>query len=175
MRRWRAASAPEETAEKAEASLAPPARRRLSPVITGVAILALAACAGRAGPRPPLPYDPLRESARARDVAAEFIAAEASGDASGDTLLAPDADFIMSGIPVTRRPRLAGVLGHGEATIEDTRIQLTGVFAWVVAAYHWTADDGNDEERGRATMVLERQSAGWRIRHVHSSTVAPWQ
>ena len=148
MRRWRAAS--------------------------GIAALALSACAARAGPRPPLPYDPVRETALARDVATEFIAAEAGGDAAADTLLASDADFIMSGIPVTRRPRLAGVLGHGAATIEETRTQLAGAFAWVVTTYHWTADDGNDEEHGRATMILERQRAGWRIRHVHSSTVAPW-
>jgi hypothetical protein len=148
MRRWRAAS--------------------------GIAALALAACAGRAAPRPPLPYDPLRETALARDAAAAFIAAEARGDESADTLLASGADFIMSGIPLTRRPRLAAVLGLGQATVEDMRTQLAGDFAWVVAVYRWTGSRGDDAERGRATMILERRSAGWRIRHVHSSTVAPW-
>jgi len=43
---------------------------------------------------------------------------EARGDESADTLLSPGADFINGGIPVTRRPRLAAVLGRGEATIE---------------------------------------------------------
>ncbi len=149
MRRWRAAS--------------------------GAAALALAACAVRPTPRPPLPYDPLREMALAHDVAAAFIAAEARGDESADTLLAPGADFIMTGIPVTRPPRLAAVLGHGEATIEDMRTQLASEFAWVVTVYRWTGNGGDDVERGRATMILERRSGGWRIRHVHSSTVAPWQ
>src|SRR5512135_1889126 len=128
MRRWRAASAP-------EASVAPPARRRPFPAVAGLAVLALAACAGRPAPRPPLPYDPLREAALVRDVAAGFIAAEARGDESADTLLASGADFIMSGIPVTRRPRLAAVLGRGDAAVEDTRSQLAGDFAWVVVVY----------------------------------------
>jgi len=136
--------------------------------------LALAACAGRAAPGGPLPYDPLRETALVRDVATGFIAAEARGDESADTLLTPGADFIMSGISVTRRPRLAGVLGRGETAVEDLRTQLAGDFAWVVAVYHWTGNGGDDVENGRATMILERRRAGWRIRHVHSSTVAPW-
>jgi hypothetical protein len=168
-------TAPAGAARAAVASVAPPARRRLFLVVTGLAALALAACAGRAGPASTLPYDPLREMALVRDAATGFIAAEARGDESADTLLAPGADFIMSGIPVTRRPRLAAVLGHGDATVEDTRTQLAGEFAWVVAVYRWTGDGGTDVERGRATMVLERRSAGWRIRHVHSSTVSPWR
>jgi len=201
MRRWRAASAPEGAANSAEASVAPPARCRLFPVITApegaagqavasvapparcrlfpaittLAVLALAACAGHTGPAAALPYDPLRETALVRDATAGFIAAEARGDESADTLLTPDADFIMTGIPVTRRPRLAGVLGRGEAAVEDSRTQLAGEFAWVVVVYRWTQDGGDDVERGRATMILERRTAGWRIRHVHSSTVSPWQ
>ena len=147
--------------------------RRLA--FIGLAALALAACAGRAAPPAALPYDPLRETALARDAATGFIAAEARGEESADTLLVPGADFIMSGIPVTRRPRLAGVLGPGDASVEDTRTQIAGEFAWVVAVYRWTADGGLDVERGRVTMILERRSAGWRIRHVHSSTVSPWQ
>ena len=149
MRRWRAAS--------------------------GIFALALAACAARGAPRAPLPYDPLRETAMARDVAAAFIMVEARGDESADTLLSPGADFINGGIPVTRRPRLAAVLGRGEATIEDLRTQLAGEFAWVVAVYRWQGNGGGEVTRGRATMILERRSAGWRIRHLHSSTVAPWQ
>jgi len=142
---------------------------------SGALAFALAACAGRGAPGGVLPYDPLRETALVRDVATAFLAEEARGDESADTLLAPGADFIMSGIAVTRRPRLAGVLGRGEAAVEDLRTQLAGDFAWIVAVYHWTGNGDDDVERGRATMILERRSAGWRIRHVHSSTVAPWR
>jgi hypothetical protein len=148
MRRWRAAS--------------------------GVFALALAGCAARAA-HAPLPYDLLRETAAARDVAVGFVMAEARGDESADTLLAPGADFINGGIPVTRRPRLAAVLGRGAAVLEDLRTQLAGEFAWIVAVYRWRGTGGTELERGRATMILERRTPGWRIRHVHSSTVAPWQ
>lgn len=175
MRRWRAASAPAGSADSAEASVAPPARRPLYLFVTGVAALALTACAARGGPRSPLPYDPLREAGLARDVATGFIAAESRGDSSADTLLAPSADFIATGIPVTRPPRLAAVLGRGAGAVEDMRIQLAGEFAWVVAVYQWTGPGAREGERGRATMILERRGDGWRIRHVHSSTVAPWR
>ena len=175
MRPWRAASAAAGVALAAAASVAPPARRRRVHAITGAFVFVLAACAGRPGPRPVLPYDPVRETVLVRDVATGFIAGEARGDETADTLLVPGADFVMSGIPVTRRPRLAGVLGRGTATIEDLRTQLAGEFAWVVAVYRWAEGGGDDVERGRATMILERRSAGWRIRHVHSSTVAPWR
>jgi hypothetical protein len=137
--------------------------------------LALAACAARGGPRSTLPYDPIREAAAARDAAIAFVAAESRGDSAADTLLAPGADFIVSGIAVTRPPRLAAVVGRGAGAVEDVRIQLAGEFAWVVAVYRWSGPGGNGDERGRATMILERRGDRWRIRHVHSSTVAPWR
>ncbi|HXY68559.1 MAG TPA: nuclear transport factor 2 family protein [Gemmatimonadales bacterium] len=148
---------------------------RRSPVVAGALTLALAACAARGVPRSPLPYDPPREAARVRAVVESFVAAEARGDGAADTLLAPDADFVASGIVVTRPPRLAAVLGRGDGAVEDVRIQLAGEFAWVVLVYRWTLPGGDDIERGRATVVLERREGGWRIRHLHSSTVAPWR
>ena len=82
MRRWRAASA-------AAAAL-------------------LAGCAARAAPvaTVPLGVDPGREAAAVRAVVGAFIAAEARGDEAADTLLAPGAFFINSGITVEARPRL---------------------------------------------------------------------
>ena len=76
--------------------------------------------------------------------------------------------------PVAARPRLAAVIGRGEASIENLRTEVAGALAWVVAVYRWTAQAGRIVELGRATLVLEREEAGWRIRHVHSSTVPPW-
>ena len=118
--------------------------------------------------------EPAREAALARAVAETFIAAEARGDEAADTLLAPGADFINSGIAVAVRPRLAAVIGRGEATIENLRTEVAGQLAWIVAVYRWTGGAGQIVERGRATLVLERHEAGWRIRHVHSSAVPPW-
>lgn len=177
MRRWATASAPAGAAPTAEASVAPPARRKLFPVITALWAVALAGCATRTSPRliSPLGLDPAREAAAAREVAATYIAAEARGDEAADTLLAPGADFINSGISVAARPRLAAVIGRGDATIESLRTELAGELAWVVAVYRWTGAGGQLVERGRATMILERREAGWRIRHVHSSSVPPWE
>jgi Domain of unknown function (DUF4440) len=137
---------------------------------------ALVACAARGPGRvPPVTADPLREAVQAREVAVAFVSEEGRGDAAADTLLAPDADFINSGVVVTARPRLAAVLGPGDAEVEDLRIQLAGGFAWVVAAYRWQGETDTDVERGRVTIILERRNAAWRIRHVHSSSVPPWQ
>jgi hypothetical protein len=176
MRRWTAASAPEGAAPTAEASVAPPARRPLMRVVTTLPVLALAACAGRVTPVPvaPLGMDPAREAAAVGDAASAFIAAEARGDEAADTLLAPGADFINSGIAVQTRPRLAAIIGRGDATLENLRTQVAGALAWVVAVYRWTGGGGRLVELGRASMILERREAGWRIRHVHSSSVPPW-
>jgi len=140
------------------------------------AAVVLAGCAGHAAPvaTAPLGVDPAREAAGARAVAETFLAAEARGDEAADTLLAPGADFINSGIAVSARPRLAAVTGRGEATIESLRTEVAGQLAWIVAVYRWTGGAGQIVERGRATLVLERHEAGWRIRHVHSSAVPPW-
>jgi hypothetical protein len=139
--------------------------------------LALAACAARSGPAPasPLTFDPVSEAAAARAVTETFIAAEARGDEAADTLLAPGADFINSGVLVTLRPRLAAVIGRGEGTVEGVRTQLAGELAWVVAVYRWRGGAEESVGLGRATVILERRTAGWRIRHVHSSAVAPWE
>ncbi len=137
---------------------------------------ALAACVGRAaGPVTPMGFDPIREAAAVRGAATAFILEEARGDTAADTLLDAGATLIANGVAVAGPPRLASVLGPGSGTVDALETQLAGDVAWVVAAYRWTAPDGADERRARATIVLERRPAGWRIRHVHSSAVAPWQ
>jgi len=147
------------------------------PAGSAILALGLVACAGRAGPdnTTPLAADPAREAAAARDVATAFIAAEARGDTTADSLLTSGADFISGGIEVSTRPRLAAVIGRGEGVIETTRTQISGATAWVVAVYTWSGPGAQGAERGRATVILARSDRGWRIRHVHSSTVAPWQ
>jgi len=145
-------------------------------VARAAAAALLAGCAARTTPvaTAPLGVDPVREAAAVRAVAQAFITAEARGDAAADTLLAPGADFINSGIAVEARPRLAGVIGRGEALIESLRTEVSGALAWSVAVYRWTGAAGQIVQRGRATLVLERLDAGWRIRHVHSSAVPPF-
>lgn len=118
---------------------------------------------------------PTVETAAVRAVVSEFIAAEARGDESADTLLASNADFIATGILRTVRPRLAGMMGRGEGSIEEARTELSGGFAWVEVVYRFEGGTRSSDERARATFVLDRRVAGWRIRHVHSSMVERWE
>lgn len=141
-------------------------------------LIAAPACTSRviAPPAEPVAMgQPSVETAAARDVVNSFVAAEARGDESADTLLAPDADFIATGIVRTSRPRLAGMTGRGEGSIEEARTDLAGSFAWVAVVYRWVGRTPDHAERARATFVLVRRLAGWRIRHVHSSMVERWE
>jgi hypothetical protein len=113
------------------------------------------------------------EAARATAIA--FLESEARGDAGADSLLVPGADFLVTGIRVAGRPRLAGINGPGAAAAEEASVGAAGALAWVVLAYRVTARTPALSERARATFVLEKQSAGWRIRHVHSSMVERWE
>lgn len=149
--------------------------------VSATLLLALApACApppvGDAAPRPAAPAGPGplgAEAAAARDVVAAFIAAEAA-EQDGDSLLAPGADFVMSGIAVTHSPRLAGLVGPGSASVEAASTNVGGAVAWVVVVYRFDARIPGLDGRARGTFVLEKQRAGWRIRHVHTSMVERW-
>jgi SnoaL-like domain len=141
---------------------------------SGILALTAAACAPRPAAVAPVAGDPIREADRARDAAVAFIAAEAAGDTSADTLLLPGADFITNGVPASEPPRLAAVIGRGTAEVEDVRTQAAGALAWIVAVYGWTPEAGGEPGHGRATIILERRPGGWKIRHVHSSSAPPW-
>lgn len=125
---------------------------------------------------PPLAAGPSLGAAvdAARRVVEAFVAAEAQHDLAADTLLAPEADFIMSGIVITRRPRLAAIVGRGTAVVEEARAGLAGAFAYVVVVYRFDSPSPGLRDRARGTFVLERRPAGWRIRHAHSSMVERW-
>lgn len=103
-----------------------------------------------------------------------FVAGEARGDQDVDTLLASGADFIVTGTAAANRPRLAGVPGAGTGSVGELRIQVAGDYAWAVANYRWVGENPAGAEVGRATFILQRLPAGWRIHHVHSSHVERW-
>jgi hypothetical protein len=118
--------------------------------------------------------DPAADAAAVRLLVEHFVAAEAAMDESADTLLAPGAGFVAMGIPATRRPRLAGMLERGLGALEESSVEVSGGIAWAAIIYRWTPRSPGQPEIARATMVLVRLPAGWRIRHVHSSWVEPW-
>lgn len=143
-----------------------------------LAALALLGCARPPGivMRPQVFAAPFDEDATAiRAVVTAFVRGEARGDESVDTLLAPGTDFVSTGVLVTRSPRLAGMPGPGTGAAPDLHTRVTGDIAWVIASYTWVGDNPATGERGVATFVLQRQPAGWRIRHVHSSHVERWE
>jgi hypothetical protein len=123
---------------------------------------------------PPSGPGPLgADAAAAREAVLTFITAEAAGEGT-DYLLAPGADFIMTGISITRTPRLAGLNGPGAAVVEAANTFVAGALAYVVVIYRFDARDPALNERARGTFILEKQRAGWRIRHVHTSMVGRW-
>src|SRR5882672_8109828 len=101
----------------------------LSTVCAAAGLLLATAATASAQRRPPAPAreppafaSPSQldaDAGAARAAVTAFITAEAQGSAQADTLLASDVDFIMTGIRVTARPRLAGLNGPGTATVED--------------------------------------------------------
>jgi hypothetical protein len=148
-----------------------------------LALAAAGGCAGRvpaAGRESPAVIvagasaSPDTDAAGARNAVAAFLDAEAQGSSAADTLLAAEADFIMTGILAHARPRLAGLNGPGAATIEEANTSVAGAMAWVVVSYRFEGRTPDLSERGRATFVLEKQRAGWKIRHAHSSMVERW-
>lgn len=114
------------------------------------------------------------DAAAARAAVSAFLSLEARGSGDADSLLVPGADFIMTGVRVTARPRLAALNGPGDVMIEESSTGFAGSFAWVVVSYGFAGRTSDLADRARATFVLEKQRAGWKIRHVHSSMVARW-
>jgi hypothetical protein len=140
-------------------------------------LLLAAACAPRA-PRITTVQGPAgdfeADMAAARATVNAFLAQEARQTPAADTLLALGADFTMTGLRVTVRPRLAGFNGPGEVSVEEASAAVSGEFAWVELSYRFAGRTPDLAERARATVILERHRAGWRIRHVHSSMVERW-
>src|SRR6266540_408218 len=69
--------------------------------------------------------------------------------------------------------RQALLLDAAGSRAADT-VTLEGRFAWVMVDYRWINSQQNQAEAGRATFVCEEKPRGWKIVHVHSSQVLPW-
>ena len=146
---------------------------------SAAALAALAACAcarpGALVVRAPLVAAAYGDEAAAiRAVVTAFVVGEAAGEESVDSLLAGGAQFIATGVHVTNRPRLAAVPGPGTGTVVELQSHVAGDVAWAIATYTWAGTNPLTGERGLATFVLQRLPAGWRILHVHASSVERW-
>lgn len=97
---------------------------------------------------------------------------DAALDRAADTLYAPDALIVADAQVRLNAPRFAGVSYGGHMTVASASVTLEGRFAWALVDYRWVG--ARQAEAGRATFILEDRPGGWRIVHVHSSHLQPW-
>jgi ketosteroid isomerase-like protein len=104
------------------------------------------------------------------------VSLDASGNRAADSLYAPDAVVVANARVrlAAPPPRLAGVGNDGRVTVTATTVTLEGRFAWVLVDYRWINAEQRLAEAGRATFLFERRERGWKIVHLHSSHVLPW-
>jgi SnoaL-like protein len=97
---------------------------------------------------------------------------DAALDRAADTLYATEAIVVANARARLAAPRFAGVTYGGHVTVTTASVTLEGRFAWVLVDYRWIG--ARQAEAGRATFILEDRPGGWRIIHVHSSQLLPW-
>lgn len=107
-------------------------------------------------------------------MARQALILDASAVRAADTLYAPDALVIANARVRLAAPRFAGVGYDGRVSVAAASATLEGRFAWVVVDYRWISSQANQAEAGRATFLCEQRPGGWKIVHVHSSQVLPW-
>lgn len=122
----------------------------------------------------PAPAASVNATAAAQDLVRRAIALDAAADAAADSLYAPEALVVANARIRLGTPRFAGVGYGGRVTIAAATVTLEGRFAWVLVDYRWVNPERNQAEAGRATFVCEARPNGWKIVHVHSSQLLPW-
>jgi SnoaL-like protein len=109
-----------------------------------------------------------------QDIVRRAIMLDAAADAAADSLYAPEALVVANARIRLGVPRFAGVGYGGRVTIAAATVTLEGRFAWILVDYRWVNPERNQAEAGRATFVCESRPNGWKIVHVHSSQLMPW-
>lgn len=99
---------------------------------------------------------------------------DAAADRAADTLYAPEAVVLANARQRFAAPRFAGVSYGGRVTLGSTSVTVEGRWAWGVIDYRWIGSQRTQVEAGRATVVCVRRERGWRIIHLHSSQLLPW-
>ena len=124
----------------------------------------------RRGPAPAARGTPDRIDGLVR----QALLLDAAADRSADTLYAATALIVANARVRFASPRFAGVGYGGRVTVAAATVTLEGRFAWAMVDYRWVKLPENQAEAGRATFNCEEQPGGWRIVHVHSSQLLPW-
>jgi len=123
-----------------------------------------------AGPAPELPGD-------VQALVRLALTLDAAADRAADTLYAADAIVVANARARLAAPRFAGVSLGGQVTVAAATATVEGRFAWAMVDYRWVDAARRLAEAGRATFVCEYQGGerGWKIVHVHSSQLLPWE
>src|SRR2546429_6705074 len=109
-----------------------------------------------------------------QEIVREALVLDAAGDRAADTLYAPEALVVANARTRFAAPRFAGVGYGGRVTVAASSVTLEGRFAWGMVDYRWTRSQQNGAAAGRATFICEEKPKGWKIVHVHSSQLLPW-
>jgi len=139
--------------------------------VAGLALLC--ACAHRTARG----FEPLAVAGTTADVDAlvrTALTLDAAADRAADTLYAPEAVVFSNARQRFAAPRFAGVSYGGRITIAAAAVTLMGSWAWAMVDYRWIGAQRSQAEAARATFILARRSDGWRIVHLHSSQLLPW-
>lgn len=99
---------------------------------------------------------------------------DAAADRAADTLYAAESVVLANARQRFAAPRFAGVSYGGRMAIGSTSVTVEGRWAWAVIDYRWIGSQRTQVEAGRATVVCVKRDRGWRILHVHSSQLLPW-
>jgi hypothetical protein len=92
--------------------------------------------------------------------------------ASADSLWDEDATVVANGALRDAPPRFAGVGAGGEVAITASRLEVRQSLVWMFLDYRWISVQEGVAREGKATVLLTpRESGGWKIVHLHSSTV----
>jgi len=107
-------------------------------------------------------------------LARQALQLDAAADRAADTLYTAEALVVANARVRLAAPRFAGVGYGGRITVAAATVTLEGRFAWVMIDYRWINSQQQQAEAGRATFVCEEKGRGWKIVHVHSSQLLPW-
>ena len=137
--------------------------------IAAVTVL-LAACAGQN--QPAILTTTAMSDQAVRSIVRAALEADASG-APADTLYMLGATIVADGRVRVVNPRFAGIQRGGQISITGLQAEIASGLAWAITDYRWIANDRHTGAIGRATLILETLGSGWKIKHVHSSSIQP--
>jgi hypothetical protein len=89
-----------------------------------------------------------------------------------DSLWDPEATVVANGTLRYAPPRFAGIDAGGEVAITSSRLEVRQNLVLMYFEYRWISVKEGMARDGKATaLLLARPEGGWRIVHLHSSTV----